>query len=78
MHPPNDYGIHGCQLILLSDEFYWYTSNNIFGFFSIEDDYRTSSNFHRYSNIVEIIIPSATPTIQCRDDLRIHDFDRAM
>ena len=35
-------------------------------------------NFHRYIDFVEIIIPSAPPTSQCRYDLGIHEFDRAM
>ena len=44
----------------------------------MEEEYRTSSKFHRYINIVEIRAPCAPPTIQCRDDSVIHDFDRAM
>ena len=66
-HPLTDDELHDCQQILLSDEFYWDTPNN-----------RTRSNFHRYINIVEIIIPSANPAIQCIYDLRIHDSDRPM
>ena len=44
----------------------------------MEDEYRTSSNFHGYINIVESRVPSAHPMIQCRDDSEIHEFDRAM
>ena len=43
-------------------------------FYSMEEEYRTSSNFHRSINIVEIIIPSAPPTIQCRYDSMVHEF----
>ena len=68
MHPPTDNKLHKCQRILLSDEFDWDPSNNLFEISSMEEDYRTSSNFHRYIKIVEIRIPSAPPTIKCRDD----------
>ena len=44
----------------------------------MEDDYRTSSNFHRYINIVDIRVTCTPSTIQCIYDLGIHDFDRAM
>ena len=44
----------------------------------MEEEYRTSSKFHRYINTVDRIIPGAPPTTQCRDDLGLHDFDRAM
>ena len=44
----------------------------------MEEEYRTSSNFHRYINIVESRVPCSPPTIQCRDDSGIHEFDRAM
>ena len=44
----------------------------------MEEEYRTSSNFHRYINIVESRVPCAPPPIQCRDDSVIHEFDRAM
>ena len=44
----------------------------------MEEDYRTSSNFHRYINIVEIRIPSAPPSIKCRDDPGINEFVRTM
>ena len=44
----------------------------------MEEEYRTSSNFHRYINTVEIRVPCAPPTIQCRYDSGIHEFDRAM
>ena len=44
----------------------------------MEEEYRTSSNFYRYINIIESRIPRTPPTIQCRDDSGIHDFDIAM
>ena len=44
----------------------------------MEEEYRKSSKFHRYINIVEIRVPCAPPTIQCIDDSVIHEFDRAM
>ena len=34
--------------------------------------------FHQYINIVERRVSCAPPTIQCRDDSGIHEFDRAM
>ena len=51
-HPPTDDKLHECKNILLSDEFDWYPSNNLFEISSMEEEYRTSSNFHRYINIV--------------------------
>ena len=45
-HPPTEYELYGYQKILLSDEFYWDPSNNFFGISSMEEEYRTSSNFH--------------------------------
>ena len=44
----------------------------------MEEEYKTSSNFHRYINIVKIRITCVPPTIHCRYDLVIHEFDRAM
>ena len=44
----------------------------------MEEEYRTSSNFHQYINIVEIRVPCSLTTIQCRHNLGIHEFDRAM
>ena len=44
----------------------------------MEKDYRTSSKFHCYINIVESIIPSAPPNIECKDDSGVHEFDREM
>ena len=35
-------------------------------------------NFYCYINTVEIVITSEHPTIQCIDDLVIHQFDREM
>ena len=56
-HPPNDDEIHDREDIILSDEFDWDPSNNLFEITSIEEDYRTSSNFYRYINIVENRVP---------------------
>ena len=44
----------------------------------MEEEYRTSSNFHRYINIFERRVPCAPPTIQCRYDKGIHEFDAAI
>ena len=49
-HPLTDDDLHECQRILLSDEFDWDPSNNFFENSSIEEEYRTSSSFHRYIN----------------------------
>ena len=78
MHPPIDDKLHGCKNILLSDEFDWDPSENLFEISSMEDEYRTSSNFHRYINIVESRVPCAPLKIDFRYDLVIDGFDRAM
>ena len=44
----------------------------------MEQEYRISSNVHRYINIFDSIVICAPPTIKCRDDLGIHEVDRAM
>ena len=44
--PPTDDYIRECQKILLSDEFDWDPSNNLFEISSMEEEYRTSSNFY--------------------------------
>ena len=44
----------------------------------MEEEYRTSSKFHRYINIVESRVPCAPPLIHCRDDPGVHEFDRSM
>ena len=44
----------------------------------MEEEYRTSSKFHRYINSVESRVPRAPPTIQCIYDSVIHEFDRSM
>ena len=77
-HPPSDNDPHECQNILLPDEFDLDPSKNFFEMSSMEEEYRTSSNFHLYINIVESRVPCAHPTIQCRDDSGIHEFDRVM
>ena len=77
-HPPTDDELHECQNILLSDEFYWDTSKNLLEILSMEEEYRKSSNCHQHINISESRVPCAPPTIHCRDDLGIHEFDRAM
>ena len=73
-----DDDIYICQLIILIDEFDWDPSNNLFGTSLMEQEYRTSSNFYHYINIVQGIILIAPPTIQSRDELDIHEFDRSM
>ena len=77
-HPPTDDYIRECQKILLSDEFDWDLSNNLFEISSMEEEYRTSSNIHWFINIVDIRVPCAPPTIQCRDDPGINELDIAM
>ena len=42
------------------------------------EEYRTSSNFHQYINIVESRFPCAPPTIQCRYDSGINELYIAM
>ena len=44
----------------------------------MEEEYRKNSNFYQYINIVESRVPCAPPTIQCRYESGIHEFDRAM
>ena len=44
----------------------------------MEEEYMKRSKIHCYINIVESIITSAPPTIQCRYDLLIHEFDIKM
>ena len=44
----------------------------------MEDDYRKNSNLYCYINIFVVGISSATPTIQCIDDIGIHDIDIKM
>ena len=44
----------------------------------MDEEYRKSSNFHRYIDIVDIRVPCAPPTIQCIDDLGLHEFDISM
>ena len=43
----------------------------------MEEEYRTSSSLHRYINIVDSRVPCVPPTIQCRDDSEIYEFDIA-
>ena len=62
-HSPTYNELHECQKILLSDGFDWDPSKNLFQISSLEEEYRTSSNFHRYINIVESRVPCAPPTI---------------
>ena len=52
-HPRTDNELHECQNIPLSYEFDWNPSENLFEMPSMEEEYKTSSNFHRYINIVE-------------------------
>ena len=44
----------------------------------MEEEYRNSSNIHRYINIVNIRAPCAPLMIKCIDDSVIHEFDRSM
>ena len=76
-HTTTEIDLHECQNILMSDEFDWYPSNNLFETSSMEE-YRTSSNFHQYINIFDRRVPCAPPTIQCRYYLVIHEFDISM
>ena len=76
MHPTTKNLLHNCKRILLWYEFNWYPSKNLFQIYSMKEEYRTSSIFHRYISIIESRIPSALPTIQCRYDLRINEFNR--
>ena len=78
MHPPTYNKLHECQNILLSDEFDWYPSRNFFETSSMEEEYRTNLNVHRYINIVDSRVPCVPPMIHCRYDSVIHEFDRAM
>ena len=64
--------------ILLSDEFDWDPSKNVFEISLMEEEYRKSSNFHRCINIVDSIVPCPPPTIQCRYYMVIHEFDIPM
>ena len=44
----------------------------------MEEEYMKRSKMHCYVTIVDSIITSTPPTILCRYDLVIHDFDIAM
>ena len=76
--PPTDDDLHEYQCILLSDGFYWYPSNNLFDISSMEEEYKTISNVHRFANIFVGIITSTPLTIQCIDESGIHEFDRVI
>ena len=78
MNPPIEYGIHEFQQIILLDEFDWDLSKNLFQISSMEEEYRTSSNFHFCMNVFDIIIPSAPKTVQCIYDTGVHQFDKLM
>ena len=77
-YPPNYDELRECQNIPLSYEFYWYPSKNLFEISSMEEEYRKSSSFRRYINVVDSRVTCAPPTIQCRDDSVIHEIDRSM
>ena len=77
-NPPTDNELHERQKYILSDEFDWDSWRNFFEISSIEEEYRTSSNFHWYINIFDSRVPCAPPEIQCRYDSGIHEFDIAM
>ena len=51
-HPPTDDELRECQNIILSDKFDWCPSKNLFEISSMEEEYRTSSNLHRYINFL--------------------------
>ena len=78
MHPTTDNELQACQRILLPYEFDWNPSNNLFEISSMEEEYRTRSNFHRYINIIESRIPITPPTIQCIDESSLTYFDGSM
>ena len=44
----------------------------------MEEEYKTSPNFHRYINIAERRVTSTPPAIQCKYNLGIYEFDRVM
>ena len=44
----------------------------------METEYRTSSKFHRYINIVESRVPSAPSYIQRKYDLELYEFGITM
>ena len=71
-HPSTDNELHEYHKIILLYGFDWYPSNRLFEISSMEEEYRTSSNFHQYINIVESRFPCVPPKIQCRYDLGIH------
>ena len=73
-----DNDIHECQNSLLSDEFGWCPSKNLFEMSSMEEEYRKSSNFNRYVNIVVSRVPLDFQTMKCRYDLEVHESNRAM
>ena len=76
--PPTDDKIHEFQRILLPYEFDWDPSNNLFEMYSMEEEYRTSSNFNHYIDIYGRIIPIVPTNIHCIYQLRLHEFDRSM
>ena len=77
-HPPTKNNIHEYQLILLSHEFDWYPSNILFGIYSLVEEYRTTSNFHPHINLIESIIIFVPPTIHCRENSGICEFNKAI
>ena len=77
-NPQTEYYIHDFQHIIISYEFYWNPSNSSFGIYSLYEEYRTSSNFHLCINLSESIIPCTPLTMQCRDNLGLQKFNRAM
>ena len=63
------------SLIIL---FFWDPSKIFFEMSSMEEEYRTGSNFHLYINIVESRVLCAPTMVQCRYDSGIHEFDKSM
>ena len=44
-HPPTDDDLNKCQWILLSDDFYWDTSKNLFKIYSMEEEIQDKLKF---------------------------------
>ena len=67
-HPPTNNDVHEFQLIMISDNFDWVTANNLSEIYSLEEEYRTSSNFNFCINIVESVMTQVPLTVQCREN----------
>ena len=49
--PLTNNDIQECQRVLLSNEFDWDTANNLFEIYSLEEEYRKSSNFRQHVDL---------------------------